>query len=104
MKNVEHYDQADLYQLMAYGRLYDCSNVMLLYPHHADLPTDPIRRRYSIAARDADEKLIVATLSLAGSQRDHRTSLRDLIKEHLTPAARLGVPGLADISLEAVYS
>jgi 5-methylcytosine-specific restriction enzyme subunit McrC len=29
--------QADIYQMMAYGRLYNCPRLMLLYPHHADL-------------------------------------------------------------------
>lgn len=30
--------QADVYQMMAYGRLYGCSRLTLLYPHHAGLP------------------------------------------------------------------
>lgn len=71
--------QADIYQLMAYGRLYDCPKVMLLYPHHGDLPAAPIRRRYSIAAKGADETLIVATQDLAGSRRDHEDMLRRLV-------------------------
>lgn len=75
--------QTDVYQLMAYGRLYDCPNVMLLYPHHSDLPPDPIHRRYSIAAKGADEKLIVATQVLAGTQRDHRNGLRQLVLDCL---------------------
>lgn len=75
--------QSDVYQLMAYGRLYDCANVMLLYPHHADLPNDPICQTYSIAARESDEKLFVATLSLAGSQRNHGGALQQLIAECL---------------------
>lgn len=75
--------QADVYQLMAYGRLYDCPNVVLLYPHHGDLPPDPIRRRYSIATRGADETLIVATQDLAGQQRDHRDALRQLVMDCL---------------------
>ncbi len=29
--------QADVYQMMAYGRLYDCPRLTLLYPHHAGL-------------------------------------------------------------------
>lgn len=85
--------QADVYQLMAYGRLYDCPNVMLLYPHHADLPTDPIRQSYSIAAKDADENLIVATLSLAGSQRDHKNALQQLIREYSGTASTLEACG-----------
>lgn len=71
--------QSDVYQLMAYGRLYDCPNVMLLYPHHGDLPPDPIHRRYSIATKDADETLIVATQDLAGTQRDHLHALRMMV-------------------------
>lgn len=75
--------QTDVYQLMAYGRLYDCPNVVLLYPHHGDLPPDPIRRRYSIATRGAHESLIVATQDLAGKQRDHREALRQLVMDCL---------------------
>ncbi|RDE09579.1 IS21 family transposase [Pelagibacterium lacus] len=71
--------QADVYQLMAYGRLYNCPNVVLLYPHHGELPPDPIRRRYSIATKGADETLIVATQDLAGTQRDHKAALRQLV-------------------------
>lgn len=32
--------QADIYQMMAYGRLYDCPRLTLLYPHHIGLPGD----------------------------------------------------------------
>lgn len=75
--------QADVYQLMAYGKLYDCSNVMLLYPHHAGLPLAPVRSRYSIAAKGAADKLIVATLSLGGTQQSHKSALEQLVKECL---------------------
>lgn len=71
--------QADVYQLMAYCRLYDCPKVMLLYPHHGDLPPEPIRRWYSIAKTGSNEKLIVATQNLAGTQRDHKDALRELV-------------------------
>jgi 5-methylcytosine-specific restriction enzyme subunit McrC len=71
--------QADVYQLMAYGRLYNCPNVMLLYPHHGDLPPEPIRQSYSIATSGSDEKLIVATHDLTRTERDHRKALRQLI-------------------------
>jgi 5-methylcytosine-specific restriction enzyme subunit McrC len=82
--------QADVYQLMAYGQLYDCPNVMLLYPHHADLLLDPIRRRHSIAAREADKTLFVATLDLAVPQCGHKSALQDLINECLMPASGRG--------------
>ena len=29
--------QADVYQMMAYGRLYKCKHLTLMYPHHYDL-------------------------------------------------------------------
>jgi len=73
--------QADVYQLMAYGRIYSCPNVMLLYPSHADLPRNSILRRYSIATQDSNDILFVATLDLAGSPRDHGTALRELTME-----------------------
>lgn len=75
--------QADVYQLMAYGRLYDCPNVVLLYPHHGDLPLDPIRRRYSIGTKGAEEMLTVATQDLSGSLWSHKDALRQLVLECL---------------------
>jgi len=84
--------QADVYQLMAYARLYDCPNVVLLYPHHGELPPDPIRRRYSIAARGANETLIVATQDLVGKQRDHRNALRQLVMDCLASESAREAP------------
>ncbi len=75
--------QADVYQLMAYGRLYDCPDVVLLYPHHGDLPPDPIRRRFSIGKRGAEDTLLVATQDLAGPLRSHKDALRQLVLDHL---------------------
>ncbi|MCT0198595.1 McrC family protein [Synechococcus sp. CS-1325] len=80
--------QADVYQLMAYGRLYRCPNVVLLYPHHGDLPPDPIRRRYSIGTMGAKETLMVATQDLAGPQRSHHNALRQLVEQCLTREGR----------------
>jgi 5-methylcytosine-specific restriction enzyme subunit McrC len=55
--------QADVYQMMAYARLYRCSEVMLLYPHHAGLGSDPLDTSYSINA--GNERLRVASVDLA---------------------------------------
>lgn len=85
--------QADVYQLMAYGKLYGCSNVMLLYPHHANLPREAILRSYAIATRLSDETLFVATMNLAGSQREHKTSLQQLVSACLGTRAALGAHG-----------
>ncbi len=70
--------QADVYQMMAYGRLYDCPRVMLLYPHHGDLPPDTIHQRYSIGVPDAQESLFVATLDVTGPHRSHEIALKHL--------------------------
>ena len=78
--------QADVYQLMAYGRLYTCPHVMLLYPHHGGLPPDAILQRYSIAMPGAQESLFVATLDVTGPHRKHETALRDLIMDRMNSA------------------
>ena len=71
--------QADVYQLMAYGKLYECPDVLLLYPHHGGLPPEPIVQPYSIAKPGAQERLFVATLDVTGSRRSHEAALRHLI-------------------------
>ena len=71
--------QADVYQLMAYSRIYNSPNVMLLYPHHSGLPAERVFRSLSIADPESGKKLILATLDLTGSHGDHVIRLRDLI-------------------------
>ena len=69
-------DQADVYQLMAYGQLYKCDNVVLVYPHHGKLQWEPGRlREYSIAEREASKKLFVETLDIT---RPYDTTVNDL--------------------------
>jgi 5-methylcytosine-specific restriction enzyme subunit McrC len=63
---------------MAYSQLYDCPNVMLLYPHHGELPPDPICTRYAIGAKDTEAILSVATLNVTGSSRRHVEDLKRL--------------------------
>jgi 5-methylcytosine-specific restriction enzyme subunit McrC len=75
-------NQTDVYQMMVYHRLYNCPNVMLLYPHHSDLPLHSIQR-YSIAERDAEEKLFVATLDVSRSPRCLGTALKKMINQCL---------------------
>ena len=75
--------QADVYQLMAYGRLYDCPHVMLLYPHHGGLQSDAVLQRYSIANPGAHESLFVATIDVTEPHRKIVTALRDLVMDRL---------------------
>lgn len=71
--------QGDVYQLMAYSQLYNCRNVMLLYPHHGALPPDPICKSYAIGAKHAEANLSIATLDVTGSARRHVLDLTRLI-------------------------
>ena len=71
--------QGDVYQSMAYGRLYDCPNVVLLYPHHVGLPPAPVFERYSIATPGAPESLFVTTLDFIGARRKHQAPLGDMV-------------------------
>lgn len=75
--------QADVYQLMAYSQLYRCPNVMLLYPHHGDLPPGPIYTRYAIACEGAADSLLVATMEVTGPSQSHAEALKYLIQEAL---------------------
>ncbi|WP_244639089.1 McrC family protein [Bosea sp. ANAM02] len=55
--------QSDVYQMMAYGRLYRCARLLLLYPHHARLGETPgLRGRHRIIG--SNDELLVGTLDL----------------------------------------
>lgn len=54
--------QSDVYQMMAYARLYRCREVMLLYPHHAGLGTEALDAGYGMM--EGDEELRIATVNL----------------------------------------
>jgi 5-methylcytosine-specific restriction enzyme subunit McrC len=67
----EAVSSADMYQMLAYGYRYDCSDVVLLYPHHARLKAWVARRAtYAVEGR-GDERVArairvsVATVDLA---------------------------------------
>ena len=75
--------QTDVYQLMAYSQLYDCQNVMLLYPHHGGLQPERIRRRHSIAFPNSVRTLTFATIDVGGPLGSHKTALRQLIRDVL---------------------
>jgi 5-methylcytosine-specific restriction enzyme subunit McrC len=54
--------QADVYQMMAYGRLYGCPRLMLLYPHHGALGAEGETGRYRILG--SGDTLSTATIDL----------------------------------------
>lgn len=58
--------QADVYQMMAYAHVYRCERLLLLYPHHAGLGSEPagLTCVHRINGTD-DSRIGVATLSLS---------------------------------------
>ena len=54
--------QSDVYQMMAYARLYQCRDVMLLYPHHAGLGVEALETGYGMM--EGDERLRIASVDL----------------------------------------
>jgi 5-methylcytosine-specific restriction enzyme subunit McrC len=55
--------QADVYQMMAYGRLYQCGRLTLLYPHHRALGASSDSQTSHRIAND-DGRLETATISI----------------------------------------
>ncbi len=56
--------QADIYQMMAYSRLYRCPRLTLLYPHHQALGEAPLHVAHRIAIEDCDDRLELATIKI----------------------------------------
>jgi 5-methylcytosine-specific restriction enzyme subunit McrC len=55
--------QADLYQILAYGGIYCCQRLMLLYPHNASLGgTDQFTARYRVTG--SEDELAIATIDV----------------------------------------
>lgn len=56
--------QSDIYQMMAYGQIYCCTRLLLLYPHHTQLDAGPglCSRHRVISSRD---ELFVGTIDLS---------------------------------------
>jgi 5-methylcytosine-specific restriction enzyme subunit McrC len=55
--------QADVYQMMAYGRIYRCRHLTLLYPHHSELNSSE-RLQYSHRITGGDDRLEIATVDV----------------------------------------
>lgn len=54
--------QSDVYQMMAYARLYQCRKLMLLYPHHGGLGAEALDASYSML--EGNEKLRISSVDL----------------------------------------
>lgn len=68
--------QSDVYQVMAYARLYECRDVMLLYPHHAGLGVELLEAGYTMIG--GDERLRIASIDLLPGKESVVSSLAGL--------------------------
>lgn len=75
--------QADVYQLMAYARLYGSARLMLLYPHHAGLEAKGRLARHRINVEGADEQLTVASIDVAAGRLATVEALKSLTLEEV---------------------
>ena len=69
--------QADIYQMMAYARLYRPNEVMLLYPHHAELGAEGLDAAYGMLGGDG--RLRVASVDLRPGEAGVVQRLTELI-------------------------
>lgn len=60
--------QADIYQMITYGHLYGCRELMLLYPWHAGVGDENIAQRYAVSG--CEDRLSVATVNVGGSSQN----------------------------------
>lgn len=81
--------QADLYQMMAYAQLYQCNELVLLYPHHAGL-TSPLPARHRIAALDGMVRLSIASVDVTSHARARADLSRLIGPPNPHPANELG--------------
>jgi 5-methylcytosine-specific restriction enzyme subunit McrC len=73
--------QADVYQMLAYSRVYGCSRLMLLYPHHAELGgADHFGVRYRVTG--SNDQLSISTIDI-GVAHGMMERLATLIRSHL---------------------
>ncbi|WP_292633450.1 MULTISPECIES: hypothetical protein [unclassified Novosphingobium] len=73
--------QSDVYQMMAYARLYQCPEVMLLYPHHVGLGADALDAGYGILG--GDERLTIASVRLDLVEAEVAQRLSWLISKYI---------------------
>jgi 5-methylcytosine-specific restriction enzyme subunit McrC len=73
--------QADVYQMLAYSRIYRCPRMMLLYPHHAELSgADHFTARYSVTG--SDDELAIGTIDV-GDAKGMVARLGSLVRSQL---------------------
>ncbi|TRW17724.1 McrC family protein [Glacieibacterium frigidum] len=71
-------NQSDVYQMMAYGRLYGCGSLTLLYPHHGQLGDRPgILGRHTITGTSDILNTVTIDVSQIGIAREGARAIAD---------------------------
>jgi 5-methylcytosine-specific restriction enzyme subunit McrC len=84
--DVKHgVSQADVYQMMAYGHVYQVEKLLLLYPHHQELGAEEGMLCEHKVAGTTNTKLSVATINLSNLD-NLDTQLWSLVSKHLSAA------------------
>ncbi|MEE8186106.1 MAG: hypothetical protein V3T99_00405, partial [Nitrososphaerales archaeon] len=82
-QNLPHSNvsQVDIYQMYAYGKEYDVPKVILLYPHHLDLPQAV--GDYQHHEVELAKQILVRTINISEplNRRDVTTRLRKTLRE-----------------------
>lgn len=69
--------QADVYQMMAYGRIYGCPRLTLLYPHHHGLGS-PAGEQARHRITGSQDRLRIATVDVVMASQDIRNAIATL--------------------------
>tara|TARA_R100001224_G_scaffold86572_1_gene55671 strand:- start:6948 stop:7277 length:330 start_codon:yes stop_codon:yes gene_type:complete len=69
--------QSDVYQMMAYSRIYGCRNLMLLYPATPGTGSTIVR---NFGIHGGHERLTLTRLDLSAKPRDIINSLSSLVQ------------------------
>lgn len=78
--------QGDVYQMMAYARLYGCSDLTLLYPYHDGLKEDDLQRHFRLNGDKGQEKLSISALDITGSPDDVVAALHQMFLPKVSQA------------------
>lgn len=90
-KSKEGVQQDDLYQMYAYANCYDCSDVILLYPHHQELGGEAgVRSSFGLnpwvcSIENSLKQVRIATVDLT-TLRTVPAQLEKLFAEHSEPS------------------
>lgn len=74
--------QADVYQMMSYGQLYECPELVLLYPHHAGLGGQRLSKPYAVT--NSADRLHLRSVDVAQDEAMILVQLSDMFQDRGT--------------------